>query len=143
MSRMQAQGQDDSMKVGVSGLQVAVAVLAGVEGGWLVFDGLHALVGGDYVTPSSGPYVGQLGPWSDLVRAIGLDPRSLTVRWAHVVLGAVSLTMAASLVAGFRWAPRGALLSAVATAWYAPVGTLMSVAQVLLLLRDGGRHQQR
>ncbi len=32
-----------------------VVLLAFVEGGWLAFDGGHALVTGDYVTPSSGP----------------------------------------------------------------------------------------
>ena len=30
---------------------------------------LFALVKGDYVTPKSGPYAGQLGPWSNVVSA--------------------------------------------------------------------------
>ncbi len=50
-----------------------VAALALIEGGWLAFDGGRALIVGDYVTPSSGPSAGQLGPWSKVVSALGID----------------------------------------------------------------------
>ena len=36
--------------------------LAGVEAGWMVFDGTRALVVGDYVTPSSEEHAGEPGP---------------------------------------------------------------------------------
>jgi hypothetical protein len=39
-----------------------VAALAALNGGWMTFDGARALIVGDYVTPSSGEYAGQLGP---------------------------------------------------------------------------------
>ena len=45
------------------------------EAGWMAFDGAHALVTGDYVTPSTGSYAGQLGPWADVVSAAGIGPR--------------------------------------------------------------------
>jgi len=38
--------------------------LAAVEAGWMLFDGSRALIVGDYVTAKSGPYAGQLGPWT-------------------------------------------------------------------------------
>ncbi len=40
-----------------------VVTLAFVEGGWLAFDGGHALVTGDYVTPKlvGGPYTSMMG----------------------------------------------------------------------------------
>lgn len=47
-----------------------VLVLAFLHGGWLFFDGLHAFMKGDYVTPSTGRHAGQLGPWSKLFVAI-------------------------------------------------------------------------
>jgi hypothetical protein len=44
-----------------------VAALAALNGGWMTFDGARAFFVGDYVTPSSGEYAGQLGPWADVV----------------------------------------------------------------------------
>lgn len=38
-----------------------VAILGVILGSWLLFDGTRALVVGDYVTPRSGKYAGQLG----------------------------------------------------------------------------------
>lgn len=57
-------------------LKWIVLALVLSQGGWLMFDGGRALITGDYVTPSSGPRAGQLGPWSRIVSAVGLEPRS-------------------------------------------------------------------
>jgi len=48
-----------------------IIVLVAFTAGWMVFDGLRALIVGDYVTPKSGEYAGQLGTWSNVVKAIG------------------------------------------------------------------------
>jgi hypothetical protein len=111
-----------------------VVLLALVEGGWLLFDGLHAFVTGDYVTPSSGRHAGQLGPWSRLWIAVGIEPRSMLVRSVHVGLGAVWLACTAAYVAGWPPARTGMLACAVAGAWYLPFGTLLSLVQIVLLL---------
>jgi hypothetical protein len=42
-----------------------IVALALLEGSWLAFDGAHALITGDYVTPKTGRYAGQLGPISE------------------------------------------------------------------------------
>jgi len=60
----------------VGGGVAALVALIALEAGWLAFDGAHAILTGDYVTPSTGPHAGQLGPWAALARAIGVDPRS-------------------------------------------------------------------
>ncbi len=62
-------------------------LLAIVECGWLAFDGTHALLIGDYVTPASGRFAGQLGPWSRVVALIGLEPRSTLTKSLHLILG--------------------------------------------------------
>lgn len=53
--------------------------------GWMVFDGTRAMLTGDYVTPATGPYAGQLGAWSNLVRIIGIEPRSTLMKSIFVV----------------------------------------------------------
>ncbi|MCW5559288.1 MAG: hypothetical protein KIT22_15845 [Verrucomicrobiae bacterium] len=111
-----------------------VLALALFQGGWLVFDGGRALIVGDYVTPSSGPHAGQLGPWSRLVSAVGLEPRGTLVKCLHLFLGLAWLAGLAAF-----WIRPGAgwwilLGCGVATLWYLPVGTLLSLIVMALLL---------
>ncbi len=114
-------------------LRVLVLVMAIVEGGWLAFDGGRALIVGDYVTPSSGTYAGQLGPWSKLVSAVGIDPRSTLMKSIHLTLGLAWLVVIAGFALRLPWAWWGMLGCAVASLWYLPFGTLLSVIQITLL----------
>jgi hypothetical protein len=72
-----------------------VAVLAIIEAGWMLFDGSRALILGDYVTPTSGPYAGQLGPWTKLVSRVGIEPRSTLMKCIFTIYGAVWLLFSA------------------------------------------------
>lgn len=111
-----------------------VVVLGLQLGGWLTFDGARAFVVGDYVTPSSGDYAGQLGPWSKLVAAVGMAPRSSLMKGAHIVLGLAWLGVVTCFALRFPWAWRGALVCALASLWYLPFGTLIGLIQIALLL---------
>lgn len=111
-----------------------VVLFALIEGGWLAFDGGHALVTGEYVTPSSGPYAGQLGPWSKLVAAVGIDPRSTLMKSIHLGLGVAWVVVLVCFSLGVSWAWLGMLICAFAGLWYLPFGTLLSVIQIVLLL---------
>ncbi len=110
-----------------------VVVLGIALGGWLVFDGLRAFITGDYITPRSGEYAGQLGPWAKLVEAVGLDPRSSTVKGAHVILGVLWLAAAACFAARLPWAWWAIAGCSVASLWYLPIGTLIAVIALALL----------
>lgn len=111
-----------------------VVVLALLEAGWLAFDGGRALVVGDYVTPTSGPHAGQLGPWSKVVSAVGIGPRSVLMKSIHLVLGLGWLAVTACFVLGRPWAWSGMLVCSVLGLWYLPFGTVLSVLQIVLLL---------
>ncbi len=111
-----------------------VAALALIEGGWLAFDGGRALIVGDYVTPSSGPSAGQLGPWSKIVSVFGIDPRSTLMKSIHLVLGLAWLAVILCFILGFPQARLGMLLCAVLALWYLLFGTVLSVIQIALLL---------
>lgn len=114
-----------------------VAAIGCILGAWLTFDGSRAFVVGDYVTPASGEYAGQLGPWSALVSAMGLQPRSAVMKSVHVGLGLSWLAASAGLLLGTAWARRGVLWCAVLSLWYLPFGTIFGVVQILLLRRPG------
>jgi hypothetical protein len=111
-----------------------IAALVLLDAGWFVFDGVHALTRGDYVTPKSGPYAGQLGPWSKVVAAVGIEPRSTAMKRIFVGYGAVWLAITVCFLAGMGWAWWGMLLAALGALWYLPFGTMLSVLQVILLL---------
>ncbi|MCH8824156.1 MAG: hypothetical protein IH984_11695 [Planctomycetes bacterium] len=111
-----------------------VVLLAIIEGGWLAYDGGHALILGDYVTPKSGQYQGQLGPWSKVVSAIGIEPRSILMKCIHLILGIAWIVVIVCFILKLSWAWTGMLLCAILGLWYLPFGTLLSIVQIVLLM---------
>ena len=111
-----------------------VIILAALTGGWMAFDGTRALVVGDYVTASSGAYASQLGPWSKLVAAVGIEPRSTLMKSIFVVYGLATLVTALCFALGLPWAWWGLLTTAVLGLWYLPIGTVTNLVTLILLL---------
>ncbi len=111
-----------------------VLALAWLEAGWLAFDGAHALITGDYVTPRTGRYAGQIGPWSKAVAAAGIDPRGTPMKVFHLVFGAAWLAVSVGYALRQPWGWWAMLLGAIGGLWYLPIGTLASAAQIMLLL---------
>jgi hypothetical protein len=126
-------------------LRWLIVALALFEAGYLAFDGARALILGDYMTPATGAYAGRLGPWADLIAMTGLDPRSLEVRAFIAAYGSLWLGFTAAFAfntKGVRWVM---LVLAIGSLWYFPLGTIVSVIQILLLLlfhvvRPGARY---
>lgn len=115
-------------------LKWMVLLLALIQGGWLVYDGVRAFVVGDYLTPKSGNSAGQLGPWARVVTALGFDPRSPVIKSLHVGLGLAWLLSSACWVMGKPTGWWMLLGCSVGTIWYMPMGTLVSLVQAALLL---------
>lgn len=110
-----------------------VAAVGLLLGGWMTFDGSRAFVKGDYVTPADGPYAGQLGPWANVVRGVGLEPRSSPVKGTFVLLGLCWLTLAIAHLSGAQWARPALIALSILSLWYLPVGTLLAVVELVLL----------
>lgn len=110
------------------------AVLAFVQGAYMVADGVHRM--------SSGAYFGNgLGPWADLVARVGIDPFSVQMAQTFVVFGVLWLGAALLLASGrLRYA---VAVLAVATFWYAPIGTAISIAVLVIALTAPGRTRRR
>ena len=101
---------------------------------WMVFDGTRAMIVGDYVTPQTGEYAGQLGPWANLVQAIGLDPRSIEMKLIFVIQGITTLTIVVCYLMNKPWARRALLAAMLLGLWYLPIGTLINLMALILLL---------
>ena len=112
-------------------------VLVMLTAGWMLFDGTRALIAGDYVTPTTGQYAGQLGPWSNLVKAIGIEPRSTLMKSIFVVYGLAGLTVVVCYILGLAWA-RGAMITVcILGLWFLPIGTVTNLISLILLLIPG------
>lgn len=111
-----------------------IAVLAFIVAAWFVFDGIRALTVGDYVTPTEGRHAGQLGPWSGLVKTVGIEPRSTLMKLIFVVYGTAWLFIIAGFLLKKPWAWPGMLIAAIGSLWYLPFGTVAGIIQIVLLL---------
>jgi len=110
-----------------------ITLLILINAGYMAFDGIHAFSTGDYVTPKSGPRAGKLGPWSKVIQAIGLDPRSNLVKSLLIFQGLVTLALLACYLFRLPWAANALKVAAVAGLWYLPVGTVINVLVLVLL----------
>lgn len=107
----------------------ALGVVAFVVGGWMVADGVRVLRTGAYFGPPTP------GPWRHVVSAVGLDPFSIGP--VFVGLGIAWLAAYAWLLAaGGRAAWWACVAVAALTAWYLPVGTLLSLVALVLLVAN-------
>jgi hypothetical protein len=120
-------------------LWVLTALIA-LTGGWMAFDGAHALLTGDFVTPRSGDHAGELGPWSHIPRAFGVDPRSTHVRLFFLGFGLAYLAALAAFLLRRTGAWAALAACAAVALLYLPIGTLASAGAlgILFTLRPRG-----
>lgn len=115
-------------------LRWIVIVLAVLNFSYMTIDGSRALIVGDYFRPETGEHAGQLGPWSDVVAVIGIDPESTLMKSIFIAWGGLGLIFAVSFAMRVPQAGKALIFFNVASFWYLVVGTLSSVVQVILLL---------
>lgn len=112
-----------------------IVVSASVVALWFLADGTIGLVSGDYINPRTGEYTGQLGPWSKVVSAIGIEPRSIPMKTIFVTYGALWLMAIVSYVVGAKLSWTLMLIAAIGSLWYLPFGTVLGIIQIGLLYR--------
>ena len=109
-------------------------LLVFLTAGWMLFDGTRALIVGDYVTPTTGEYAGQLGPWSNLVKAIGIEPHSTLMKSIFVVYGLAALAIASCFIIGLPWARMALIVVCILGLWFLPVGTATNILALIFLI---------
>ena len=106
-----------------------LAGLATLNGGWMVFDGIHVLRNGVY-------YGADIpGPWRHVPEMFGVDPFSLGPVFAG--LGGLWLISAIGTVMDPRKAYWPLLGIAVLTLWYVSIGTAISAIVIATLVWKG------
>ena len=105
--------------------KIITSLIALLVGGWMIFDGIYVLARGKYFGPE------KPGLWSDLIGAIGVDPFNLGPLF--IAFGLLWLLFLAALLLRQSWGWQAAMLTAILTLWYLPVGTVLSLLYILLL----------
>ena len=111
-----------------------IVILVAFTAGWMLFDGSRALIVGDYITPQSGEYAGQLGPWSNLVKAVGIEPRSTLMKSIFVIYGLTALIIMVCFILGVSWAPMALMIVCILGLWYLPIGIITNIIALIFLL---------
>jgi len=114
-----------------------IVFLAVMNFGFMTFDGSRALIKGDYIRPQSGEHAGQLGLWSRLVKSIGINPESTTMKSIFLVWGLAGLIITICYILNISWARNGLIVMNILSLWYLVPGTISSVIQIILLLIKG------
>ncbi len=108
-------------------MRLLLIFASALQGIWMLADGIHALRSGHYYGPS-------LGLWAAVVSRAGIDPNSTTMMWTFVAFGVLWLIVLAMVGARARHALTLALLAAIITLWFLPVGTLLSAMAIVFAL---------
>lgn len=117
-----------------------IVLLIVLNAGWMLADGSRALTVGDYVTPASGEYAGQLGPWAGLVSAIGIEPRSTFMKMVFIFYGIAALIAVAGFALNQPWGRNALVVLAVLGLWYLPIGTAANIIALILLFLKRSWH---
>ena len=112
-------------------IRVYVA-LTWLLGWWMIIDGLHQRLWGDYFRIG-----GQLGPWADLARALGIDPQRLGMTF--VALGFAALGASFGVIWRRRWGFIAALIVSSICLLYIGFGLPVALACLILLLLPASR----
>jgi len=96
-----------------------------VQGGYMIFDGMHRLLAGSY-------FGGRLGPWAALVSAVGISPGSMAP--VFVVLGALWLVAGVAFFCRARWSTGLLIAVSVVSLAYLVFGTVLSLLALAIVL---------
>lgn len=113
-------------------IKLIIVLMSIIVGGWMVFDGVRALAVGNYITPTTGKYAGQLGPWATLVQKMGIAPQSSFMKlWMASQGGLWILVSLLFLKMPGMWGASVAM--AFLGLWYLPFGTVVGLIELILL----------
>ena len=107
-------------------MKILITVLALLNGGFMLIDGVHVLLKGKYIG-SEKP-----GLWADVFQKLNFDVFKLEPLF--MVFGTVWLIWLFGLWTGSSWTYSLGIAVSILTLWYLPFGTLISLIILTLLL---------
>ena len=107
-------------------MRYVVAALSLINGLWMLTDGVHVILKGKYIGPE------RPGPWASLVGWTGVDVFKLGPLF--IAFGLAWLVFVGAFLTDATWARTFGIVLSIATLWYLPFGTLISLVVLVLLV---------
>jgi hypothetical protein len=123
------------MRPGIAS-KIGLMSVSALQGGYMLFDGIHKLHTGSY-------FGNRLGPWANLVSIFGIDPNAIAP--VFIALGALWLVGGVAFLLKLRWSRLFLIALSVISLAYLVFGTVLSVISLVLLRasRDSSYSGQR
>lgn len=107
-------------------IRILLIIFALINGGYMLADGIYVLINGKFIGPE------KPGPWALVFER--LDVNVFRIGPMFVLFGVVWLAFAAGLFTEKFWTIYLGAAISILTIWYFPIGTLLSVAVIVLIL---------
>lgn len=108
-------------------MRSTILLLSLITGLYMLADGIYVLLNGKYIGPE------KPGPWAELFYRMHIDVFRLGPLF--IVFGLLWLIFVSGFGSKRRWAYPMGVIMAIATLWYLPLGTLLSLIVLALLWR--------
>lgn len=107
-------------------MKIMLAVIAFINGGFMLLDGIFVMLKGKYIGPE------KPGPWANLFYKLHVNVFKLGPLF--IIYGLMWLIFLYGLLTSQAWAYKLGLAISILSLWYLPVGTLLSVVALVILL---------
>jgi|SRR5215210_6248693 len=107
-------------------MKIFLLIIALVNGGFMLADGIHVMLKGKYIGPP------KPGPWSILFDKLHINVFQLGP--VFVIYGVAWLVFAYGVWTGQDWTKTFGILLSILTLWYLPFGTLISIISLFILI---------
>jgi hypothetical protein len=114
-------------------LKAIIIIMSLISSGYMAFDGLRAFITGDYLRFKNGEHAGELGPWTNIAEAMGIDPMSALMKSIFVIVGVYGLIATGAFAMNKKQGFLMLVIFCIASAWNLMFGTMSSVIVLLLL----------
>lgn len=107
-------------------MKILLAIIAFLNGGFMLLDGIFVMLKGKYIGPE------KPGPWANLFNKLPVNVFKLGPLF--VVYGLVWLLFLYGLLTTQAWAYKLGLAISILSLWYLPVGTVLSITVFVVLI---------
>jgi hypothetical protein len=106
-------------------MKIIITILSLLNGGYMLIDGVFVMFKGKYIGPE------KPGPWANLFYKFNIDVFKLGPLF--IVFGLAWLAFVYGLHTNQTWTYIFGLVISILSLWYLPVGTVISIAVILIL----------
>ena len=107
-------------------MKLLLTIIGLINASYMLIDGIFVMINGKYIGPE------KPGPWSIFLEKLNIDVFKLGPMF--IIFGILWFVFIYSLQTVQSWTYLFGIVLSIATLWYLPFGTLISIITILLLI---------